>query len=78
MRGPFRVENLAHIYVMSGEFDAAIDQLEFVVSLPCWITLSTEQNRFDKAIRRGLWKNADADLPELIDAKARYARLKEE
>ncbi len=32
--GPFRVEDLARIYVMVGEFDAAIDQLEFLLSKP--------------------------------------------
>ena len=33
-RGLFRVEDLARIYVMVGEFDAAIDQLEFLLSVP--------------------------------------------
>ena len=32
--GPFRVEDLARIYVMVGEFDAAVDQLEFLLSRP--------------------------------------------
>jgi serine/threonine-protein kinase len=32
--GTFRVEELARIYVMVGEFDAAIDQLEFLFSIP--------------------------------------------
>ena len=32
--GPSRVEDLARIYVMVGEFDAAIDQLEFLLSIP--------------------------------------------
>ena len=34
MRGPSRVDDLARIYVMVGEFDAAIDQLEFLLSIP--------------------------------------------
>ena len=33
-RGLFRVEDLARIYVMVGEHDAAIDQLEFLLSVP--------------------------------------------
>ncbi|MHC4462551.1 MAG: hypothetical protein ACYS30_14125 [Planctomycetota bacterium] len=33
-RGLFKVEALARIYVMVGEFDAAIDQIEFLLSLP--------------------------------------------
>jgi len=32
--GSFRVDELARIYVMVGEFDAAIDQLEFLLSIP--------------------------------------------
>jgi len=34
MRGLYRVEDLAHISVMVGEFDTAIDQLEFLLSRP--------------------------------------------
>jgi serine/threonine-protein kinase len=34
MGGTYRVEDLARIYVMVGEFDAAIDQLEFLLSIP--------------------------------------------
>ena len=34
MRGPYRVEDLARIYVMVGEYDAAIDQLEYLLSIP--------------------------------------------
>jgi serine/threonine-protein kinase len=34
MVGTFRVEDLARIYVMVGEFDAAIDQLEFLLANP--------------------------------------------
>jgi serine/threonine-protein kinase len=33
-RGLYRVEDLAKIYVMVGEFDAAIDQIEFLLSRP--------------------------------------------
>ena len=33
-RGAYRVEDLARIYVMVGKFDAAIDQLEFLLSRP--------------------------------------------
>jgi serine/threonine protein kinase/tetratricopeptide (TPR) repeat protein len=33
-RGIFRVEDLARVYVMAGEYDAAIDQLEFLLSIP--------------------------------------------
>jgi len=33
-RGTLRVEDLARIYVMVGEFDAAIDQIEFLLSVP--------------------------------------------
>ena len=35
IRGVFRVEDLARICVMVDEFDAAIDQLEFLLSVPC-------------------------------------------
>jgi TolB-like protein/Flp pilus assembly protein TadD len=34
-----RVEDLARIYVMVGEFDAAIDQLEFLLSKPGWMSI---------------------------------------
>jgi tetratricopeptide (TPR) repeat protein len=34
MRGYRRVSDLARIYVMVGEFDSAIDQLEFLLSIP--------------------------------------------
>ncbi len=39
MRGQWRVEALAKIYVMVGEFDAAIDQLEFLLSKPGWMSV---------------------------------------
>jgi tetratricopeptide (TPR) repeat protein len=38
-RGLFKVEALAKIYVMVGEFDAAIDQLEFLLSVPGEMTI---------------------------------------
>jgi len=34
MRGPHRVEDLARIYVMVGEYDMAIEKLEFLLSVP--------------------------------------------
>ncbi len=33
-RGQYRVEDLAHIYVMVGEYDLAIDKLEYLLSIP--------------------------------------------
>jgi tetratricopeptide (TPR) repeat protein len=38
-KGPSRVDDLARIYVMVGEFDAAIDQLEFLLSNPGWMSI---------------------------------------
>jgi len=37
--GPFRVEDLAFTYALLGEQDAAIDQLEYLLSIPSWISL---------------------------------------
>jgi len=34
LRGAFRVEDLARVYIMVGEYDAAVDQLEFLLSIP--------------------------------------------
>ena len=34
MRGPYRVEELVRIYVIVGEDDVAIDQLEYLLSIP--------------------------------------------
>jgi tetratricopeptide (TPR) repeat protein len=34
MRGLYRVADLARIYAMVGEFDSAIDQIEFLLSIP--------------------------------------------
>jgi tetratricopeptide (TPR) repeat protein len=39
MRGLWRVEALAKIYMMVGEFDAAIDKLEFLLSTPGWMSI---------------------------------------
>jgi len=39
MRGLCRVEELARIYVMVGEYDLAIDQLEFLLSNPAWMSI---------------------------------------
>jgi len=39
MRGAFRVEDLARIYVMVGEFEAAIDQIEFLLSIPSLLSI---------------------------------------
>jgi tetratricopeptide (TPR) repeat protein len=34
MRGPSRVRALAQVYVMVGKYDQAIDQIEFLLSIP--------------------------------------------
>ncbi len=39
MRGPYRVEDLARIYVMVGEYNAAIDRLEFLLSIPSQVSI---------------------------------------
>jgi serine/threonine-protein kinase len=39
MAGLWRVEDLARIYVMVGEFDAAIDQLEYLLSIPSRLSI---------------------------------------
>ena len=36
--GPFRKKDLAHIYTLVGEHDAAIDQLEFLLVNPTFYT----------------------------------------
>jgi non-specific serine/threonine protein kinase len=38
--GPQRVEDLAHIYVLLGEYDLAIDKLEYLLSIPYWVSVS--------------------------------------
>jgi hypothetical protein len=35
----YRVQALAKIYVMVGEFDAAIDQLEYLISIPSRLSI---------------------------------------
>lgn len=63
-RGPFRVEDLARIYVMVGEYDAAIDQLEYLLSIPSQISIPflklnptwnplRDNPRFQKILSRG-------------------------
>ena len=37
--GPPRIYNLAVIYVMVGEYDAAIGQLELPLSIPSWVSV---------------------------------------
>jgi tetratricopeptide (TPR) repeat protein len=39
MRGPHRIEDLARIYVMVGDFDAAIDQIEYLLSIPSELSI---------------------------------------
>ena len=39
MRGTTRVENLARIYVMVGEYDLAIEQLEYLLSIPSELSI---------------------------------------
>jgi serine/threonine-protein kinase len=36
--GPFRVEDLAFTYALLGERDSAIDQLEYLLSIPSWLS----------------------------------------
>jgi serine/threonine-protein kinase len=38
--GPFRLENLALIYTMVGELDLALDQIECLLSIPAWFSVS--------------------------------------
>jgi non-specific serine/threonine protein kinase len=37
--GPFRADDLAFIYVLTGEHDDAIDQIESLLSIPCWLSV---------------------------------------
>jgi serine/threonine-protein kinase len=37
--GPDYVEGLAQIYVMVGEYDAALDQIEYLLSIPYWLSV---------------------------------------
>ena len=63
-RGPLRVEDLARIYVKVGEYDAAIDQLELLLSIPYEISIPLlkldpvwdplrNSPRFQKLLKRG-------------------------
>ena len=38
MDGPAYVERLVWIYVMVGEYDAALDQIEYLLSIPSWVS----------------------------------------
>ena len=38
--GPSRVEDLALVYLMVGEYDAALDQIEYLLSIPSWVSVS--------------------------------------
>ena len=38
-RGSYRVADLARIYVMVGEYDAAIEQLDLLLSIPSMTTV---------------------------------------
>jgi serine/threonine protein kinase/Tfp pilus assembly protein PilF len=40
-KGTFRIDNLARIYVMVGKLDQAIDKLEFLLSIPSELTVSS-------------------------------------
>ena len=37
--GPGQVETLAEIYTIVGEYDAALDRLEYLLSIPCDISM---------------------------------------
>ncbi len=63
-RGCYRVKDLARIYVMVGEFDAAIEQIEFLLSIPGELSIPLlrldpvwdplrEHSRFNKLIEAG-------------------------
>jgi serine/threonine-protein kinase len=39
LAGPDWIAFLAEVYVMVGEHDAAIDQLEYLLSIPGWLTI---------------------------------------
>ena len=39
-RGTYRVRDLAHIYVMVREYDAAIDQIETLLSVPSEVSVT--------------------------------------
>ncbi len=37
--GPFRVEDLAFTYVLVGDYDNAMDQIEYLLSIPSWLSV---------------------------------------
>ena len=37
--GSWRLEDLAHIYTMVGEYDLATEQLEYLLSIPCEVSI---------------------------------------
>ena len=37
--GPYRVEDLAFVYALVGESEKALDRLEFLLSIPCWLSV---------------------------------------
>jgi TolB-like protein/Flp pilus assembly protein TadD len=43
IEGPGQIKNLAHVYVLLGEYDAALTELESLISVPCgyWLSVSS-------------------------------------
>jgi hypothetical protein len=37
--GPNQVETLARIYVLVGDYDAALDKIEYLLSIPSWLSV---------------------------------------
>ena len=61
--GTYRVMDLAQIYAMTGEYDAAIDQIEYLLSIPGELTIPLlridpkwdplrDHPRFQKLVKR--------------------------
>jgi eukaryotic-like serine/threonine-protein kinase len=42
-QGPSPIITLAEIYTMTGEFDQALDQLDYLLSIPSWFSVRTLQ-----------------------------------
>jgi serine/threonine-protein kinase len=72
MRGATRVENLAHIYVMVGEYDLAIEQLEYLLSIPSELSIPLlrldpvwgplrDHSRFKRLLEGGKKSNSAGD-----------------
>ena len=38
LRGPYSVRDLAKIYILTGKHELAIDKLEYLLSIPSWMT----------------------------------------